>query len=252
MARESKIPETKIALVTGASRGIGRAIALELGRAGMVVVGTATTPEGAEKISTLFQEQQIQGQGMALNVCDDASVKTVLADIQQHFGPLSILVNNAGITRDNLMLRMKAEEWADVIETNLTSAFRLTKAAVRPMLKARYGRIVNITSVVGVMGGPGQTNYAAAKAGLIGFTKSLALEFASAGITVNAVAPGFIKTDMTAALDEKQHEGILSMIPMSRMGSAEEIAKSVKFLTDDAAAYITGQTLHVNGGMCMV
>ncbi len=244
--------ENKIALVTGATRGIGKAIAAELGRQGMTVIGTATSDEGSAKISAYLQENNIAGTGMKLNVCDADNVESVVTDIQETYGTVNVLVNNAGITRDNLLLRMREEQWSDVIETNLTAVYRLTKLCLRKMLKARWGRIVNITSVVGVMGNPGQANYVAAKAGLIGFTKSLAMEIAAYGITVNAVAPGFIQTDMTGELNEKQQENILNMIPMKHMGKPEDIANTVGFLVDNQAAYITGQTLHVNGGMCMV
>jgi len=252
MAKISEIPEKKIALVTGATRGIGQAIALELARAGVTVVGTATSEAGAASIQAYFAKEGLTGFGLKLNVCDEANVVQVLQEIQQQHGALSILVNNAGITRDNLLLRMKQEQWDEVLETNLTSVFRLTKLALRPMLKQRYGRVINISSVVGVTGNPGQTNYVAAKAGLMGFTKALALELASAGITVNAVAPGFIETAMTEQLDEHQQKTILDRIPMSRMGTPEDIAHAVRFLASDQAAYMTGQTLHVNGGMCMV
>jgi 3-oxoacyl-[acyl-carrier protein] reductase len=244
--------ENKVALVTGATRGIGNAIAIELGRQGMTVIGTATSDQGAEKISKHFKENNIPGVGMKLDVCNVDNVASVVKSIQESYGTINVLVNNAGITRDNLLLRMGEEQWGDVIETNLTAVYRLTKLCLRSMLKPRWGRIVNITSVVGVMGSPGQANYVAAKAGLIGFTKSLALEIAAYGITVNAVAPGFIETDMTSNLNEKQQEGILNMVPMKHMGRPANIAHAVGFLVDNQASYITGQTLHVNGGMCMV
>jgi 3-oxoacyl-[acyl-carrier protein] reductase len=241
----------EIALVTGASRGIGQAIALALGSQGATVIGTATSQKGAEAISAYLAEQGIKGQGMMLNVTDADSVAQVLAAITEAFGAPSILVNNAGITRDNLLMRMKDEEWDDIINTNLTSVFRLSKACLRAMTKARKGRIISISSVVGASGNAGQTNYAAAKAGLVGFTKSLAREVGARGITVNAVAPGFIDTDMTRALPEAQREALLSGIPLGRLGQPEEIAAAVAFLASPGAAYITGETLHVNGGMYM-
>lgn len=252
MTKSSIIPDNKIALVTGASRGIGQAIAVTLGQQGMTVVGTATSEAGAQRISDNFKSQGIKGEGICLDVCDADNVTAVLEHIQQQFGNISILVNNAGITRDNLLLRMKQEQWDEVINTNLTAVYRITKQVLRSMLKARYGRIINITSVVGVTGNPGQANYVAAKAGLIGFTKSLAQEIANYGITVNAVAPGFINTDMTGSLDEKQQAAILAMVPMKAMGEPQDIAHAVAFLAEDKAKYITGQTLHVNGGMCMI
>ena len=242
----------KVALVTGASRGIGQAIALRLGREGAVVMGTATTAEGAEKISAAFKEANIQGAGYALNVGNSEAVQTLIAQAQNDLGPVAILVNNAGIHRDNLLLRMKEEQWNEVIDINLSAIFRVTKICLKSMVKQRSGRIINITSVVGVMGNPGQVNYCAAKAGVIGFTKSLALEMAAYGITVNAVAPGFIETDMTGNLTAEQREWISGKIPMKRSGTVEDIANTVVFLASDQAAYITGQTLHVNGGMCMV
>lgn len=252
MKKIGEIPEKKIALVTGATRGIGAAIAVELGKKGMVVIGTATTTEGSDKISRYLSQQLIAGQGMVLNVCDEENIAALFSKIQEKYGTITTLVNNAGITRDNLLLRMKQEQWDEVIQTNLTSVYRLTKLAIRSMLKNRYGRVINIASVVGVLGNPGQANYVAAKAGLIGFTKAMALELAGYGITVNAVAPGFIATDMTSHLNEKQQEAILAMIPMRHMGQAEDIAHAVSYLADDRTAYTTGQTLHVNGGMCMV
>ncbi len=241
----------KIALVTGASRGIGHAIAQALGRKGAILVGTATTPEGAEKITEAFQKASIEGCGLTLNVAQPESIEATMKTIRERFGMPAILVNNAAITQDNLLLRMKDEEWDKVIETNLSSIFRLTKACLRDMLKARWGRIVNIGSVVGSSGNPGQVNYSAAKAGLIGFTKSLAQEVGSRDITVNAVAPGFIDTDMTRDLPEEQRNALLQRIPMQRLGHADDIAAAVVFLTSQAAGYITGQTLHVNGGMFM-
>ncbi|MCU0970568.1 MAG: 3-oxoacyl-ACP reductase FabG [Gammaproteobacteria bacterium] len=243
--------ENEIALVTGASRGIGAAIAQALAEQGATVVGTATTEAGAEAIGRRLAEAGLRGKGMVLNVTDPASVEQVVAGIAGELGPVSILVNNAGITRDNLLMRMKEEEWSAILETNLTSVYRLCKACLRGMTKARKGRIINIASVVGASGNAGQTNYAAAKAGMIGFTKSLAREVGSRGITVNAVAPGFIDTDMTRALDEEQRSALLASIPLGRLGSPAEIGSVVAFLASPAAAYITGETLHVNGGMYM-
>lgn len=241
----------EIALVTGASRGIGRAVALELGREGAVVVGTATTAEGAEKISVYLQEAGVSGTGLMLDVTDQQSVEQTLSAMEERHGAPSILVNNAGITRDNLLMRMKDSEWDEIINTNLTSVYRLSKAVMRPMMKARKGRIITISSVVGVAGNAGQCNYAAAKAGIFGFTKSLAREVASRGVTVNAVAPGFIDTDMTRGLPEQQKQDLLQQIPLNRLGRAEEVAAVVAFLASPGAAYITGETLHVNGGMYM-
>jgi 3-oxoacyl-[acyl-carrier protein] reductase len=241
----------KVALVTGASRGIGQAIAFELGRQGAVVIGTATSEAGAVRIGEALKEQGIQGAGLMLDVANSESVDAVLEQIQKDFGAVAILVNNAGITRDNLMLRMKDEEWFDVINTNLNSLFRLSKAVLRGMTKARWGRIINIGSVVGAMGNAGQANYAAAKAGLEGFSRALAREVGSRAITVNSVAPGFIDTDMTRELPEAQREALLTQIPLGRLGQAEEIAKVVGFLASDGAAYVTGATVPVNGGMYM-
>lgn len=243
--------EGKIALVSGASRGIGAAIADQLGQQGATVVGTATTDAGAEAISRRLSEAGIRGQGMRLDVSDDASVEAVIAAIAAAFGPVTILINNAGITRDNLLMRMKTDEWDNVINTNLNSVYRLSKACLRAMMKARTGRIINIASVVGASGNPGQTNYSAAKAGMLGFTKSLAQEVGSRGITVNAVAPGFIDTDMTRDLPDAQRTMLLGHIPLGRLGRPEEIASVVAFLASDAAAYVTGETIHVNGGMYM-
>ncbi len=239
----------QVALVTGASRGIGRAIAESLAAQGAFVIGTATSASGADAISAYLGDQ---GAGMVLNVADAESVNQVISDIQKTHGGIDILVNNAGITKDNLLMRMKDEEWNDVMSTNLTSVFRTSKAVMRGMMKKRHGRIINIGSVVGTTGNPGQTNYCAAKAGLIGFTKSLAKEIAARGVTVNAVAPGFIDTDMTQALTDEQKESIFSGIPAARLGKPEEIAAAVVFLASPAAAYITGETIHVNGGMSMV
>lgn len=241
----------KIALVTGATRGIGQAIALELGRQGAIVIGTATSAAGAESIAEYLKANGIEGAGLVLDVANDESVASTLEHIQQHLGQPTILVNNAGITRDNLMLRMKDDEWHDVINTNLTSIYRLSKAVLRGMTKARWGRIINISSVVGSMGNVGQANYAAAKAGVEGFTRAMAREVGSRNITVNAVAPGFIDTDMTRELPEAQRQALLTQIPLGRLGQAEEIASVVAFLAGDGGAYVTGATLPVNGGMYM-
>jgi len=240
--------EGKVALVTGASRGIGKAIATQLKELGAVVIGTATSEHGAEKIS----EYLGQGNGLVLNVTNDDSIKALFETIKDNHGVVDILVNNAGITRDNLIMRMKDDEWNDIIETNLSSVFKISKTVLRPMMKKRVGRIINIGSVVGSMGNAGQVNYATAKAGLLGFTKSLAREVASRGITVNTVAPGFIDTDMTQTLTDEQKEGIFSQVPANRLGKPEEIANTVAFLASDSAAYITGETIHVNGGMYMI
>lgn len=243
--------EKEVALVTGASRGIGQAIALSLGRKSATVIGTATSEKGAESISNYLKENDIKGQGMVLNVTDQGSINQLLESMKKNYAMPSILVNNAGITRDNLMMRMKDEEWDDIIQTNLTSIFKLSKACLRAMMKARSGRIISIASVVGLTGNPGQANYAAAKAGIFGFTKSLAREVGSRGITVNAVAPGFIDTDMTRALPDETRSALLNQIPLNRLGQAEEIAAAVAFLASDAASYITGETINVNGGMYM-
>ena len=241
----------QIALVTGASRGIGKAIALMLGARGATVVGTATTEAGARSITDYFLAARLGGKGAQLDVRLESNIESVMADIEKTHGAVSILVNNAGITQDNLAMRMKDAEWDAVIDTNLKSVFRLCKSVLRGMLKARSGRIVNITSVVGSSGNPGQINYAAAKAGVAGLTRSLAQEIASRGVTVNCVAPGFIDTDMTRALTEAQRANVLQHIPMGRLGSPEEVAAVVAFLVSPQAAYITGTTLHVNGGMYM-
>jgi 3-oxoacyl-[acyl-carrier protein] reductase len=241
----------QVALVTGATRGIGQAIALELGRQGAVVAGTATSEAGAQAIGAYLLAAGIKGAGFAMNVNDAAQVEATLAAVQKQCGDIAILVNNAGITRDNLLLRMKDEEWDDIMSTNLKSVYRLSKLVLRPMMKARQGRIINITSVVGVMGNAGQTNYAAAKAGMIGFSKSLAREIGSRNITVNCVAPGFIDTDMTRDLDATQRAALVGQIPLARLGAVDDIAGAVAFLAGPAAAYITGATLHVNGGMLM-
>ncbi|OOF15813.1 MULTISPECIES: 3-oxoacyl-ACP reductase FabG [Salinivibrio] len=239
----------KVALVTGASRGIGRATAELLAERGATVIGTATSEKGAAAISDYLGEK---GKGLALNVTSPESVAEVLDTIKKEFGDVDILVNNAGITRDNLLMRMKDDEWQDIMDTNLTSIFRLSKAVLRAMMKKRCGRIINIGSVVGVMGNAGQANYAAAKAGVIGFTKSMAREVAARGITVNTVAPGFIETDMTKALNDDQRSATLAQVPAGRLGDPREIAATVAFLASDDAAYITGETLHVNGGMYMI
>ncbi|MBE2894774.1 3-oxoacyl-ACP reductase FabG [Spirabiliibacterium falconis] len=238
----------KIALVTGASRGIGKAIAQEFAALGCTVIGTATSESGAQAISNYLGES---GRGMVLNVTDTTSIETLLAEVKSAVGDIDILVNNAGITRDNLMMRMKDDEWNEIITTNLNSIFHLSKAVLRPMMKKRFGRIINIGSVVGSMGNPGQANYCAAKAGVIGFSKSLAHEVASRGITVNVIAPGFIATDMTDALTDEQKQGILANVPAARLGEPQEIAKAAAFLASDDAGYITGTTLHVNGGLYM-
>lgn len=243
--------ENEVALVTGASRGIGKAIALELGKLGAAVIGTATSSKGANDISDYMKAAGIKGKGAVLDVTDNNSVDAVMKEIAEGWGEPTILVNNAGITRDNLLMRMKEEEWDAIMETNLKSLYRMTKACLRPMMKARKGRIISISSVVGATGNPGQSNYAAAKAGVVGFSKALAREVGSRGITVNVVAPGFIDTDMTRALPEEQRQALLSQIPLGRLGHAEEIAHAVAFLASAAAEYMTGQTLHVNGGMHM-
>lgn len=242
----------QIALITGASRGIGAAIALALGEQGATVIGTATSDSGAVSISEAFSAAKIKGEGIALNVNDTAQIELALKTIGEKYGDVSILVNNAGITRDTLLMRMKEEDWDAVISTNLTSVFRMSQAVLRPMMKARTGRIISISSVVGHMGNAGQTNYAAAKAGMTGFTKSLAAEVGSRGITVNCVAPGFIDTDMTAELSEDITNKMLARIPVGRLGNVKEIAATVAFLASPSAAYITGETIHVNGGMLMV
>lgn len=241
----------KTALVTGATRGIGKAIALSLGEQGATVIGTATSENGAATISAFLQEAGINGKGVVLNVTDADAIEAVVSSIESEFDAPDILVNNAGITRDNLLMRMKDEEWDDIINTNLTPIFKLSKRCLRAMTKARWGRIINITSVVGVMGNAGQSNYAAAKAGVIGFSKSLAREVGTRGITVNSIAPGFIDTDMTKDLPEAHKTALLENVPLKRLGEAEEIAAAVSFLASPLAGYITGETLHVNGGMYM-
>lgn len=243
--------DEEIVLVTGASRGIGRAIALELGARGATVVGTATSDQGARDISGELSRNAIRGSGMFLNVTRTDSIAAFIKNLHEDIGDPTVLVNNAGITRDNLLMRMKDEEWDAVMQTNLTAVFHMSKACLRAMMKAKHGRIITITSVVGVTGNPGQANYAATKAGVIGFTKSLAREVGSRGITVNAVAPGFVDTDMTRALSDPQREKLLEQIPLGRLGDVKDIAFAVAFLASREAAYITGETLHVNGGMHM-
>ena len=242
---------SQICLVTGASRGIGKAIALELATQGHTVIGTGTSPASAENVTTDLGAARAQGRGAVLDVNDLQQIESVINEITDEFGPISVLVNNAGVTEDSLLMRMKPSQWEKTLNTNLAAVFALTKLCLKGMTKARYGRIINLSSVVGATGNAGQTNYAASKAGLIGFTKSLALEIASRGITVNAVAPGFIDTDMTSALAEEQRSKLLEAIPLARLGRAEDISKAVAFLVSDDASYITGQVLHVNGGMHM-
>lgn len=241
----------KVALVTGASRGIGRSIALTLGAAGATVIGTATTESGAQNISAYLSEAGVSGAGFALNVTDADQVVSVVKDITEQYGAPLILVNNAGITRDNIMLRMKEDEWSSVVDTNLNAVYRVVKACLRGMTKARWGRIINISSVVGSMGNAGQANYAATKAGVEGFSRSMASELGSRSVTVNSVAPGFIDTDMTSGLPDQQKEALLTQIPLARLGQPEEIAAVVGFLAGESGSYITGETIHVNGGMYM-
>ena len=243
--------DDKVALVTGASRGIGNAIALELGSHGATVVGTSTSASGAERIAGALKAQSVKGAGVVMNVNDEASVESAMEDVQQRFGDVAILVNNAGVTRDNLLLRMKDEEWDEIMATDLKSVYRLSKSVLRPMIKVRYGRIINITSVIGLTGNAGQTNYAAAKAGIIGFSKSLAREVGSRNITVNCIAPGFIDTDMTRALPPEVAGALVKQIPLGRLGEPRDVAAAALFLASPGAAYITGCTLHVNGGMYM-
>ena len=242
----------KLVLVTGASRGIGKAIALTLGRAGATVIGTATTESGSDNISKIFADNKVSGKGIKLNVTDNEQIASLIKSVNEDFGSIDILINNAGITRDNILLRMKEDEWEDIINTNLSSLYKMSKSVLRGMIKKRSGRVISITSVVGAMGNAGQSNYAAAKAGMIGFTKSLAREVGVRGITVNAVAPGFIETDMTSNLPDEQKEALASQIPMGRLGTPDEVANAVLFLAGDSGSYITGQTLHVNGGMYTV
>ncbi|MBI4190714.1 MAG: 3-oxoacyl-ACP reductase FabG [Betaproteobacteria bacterium] len=241
----------QVALVTGASRGIGRAIALELGKQGAKVAGTSTSEAGAAQIRAALHGADIKGLGLVLDVNHAAQCEAIIGTVQSALGEIAILVNNAGITRDNLLLRMKEEEWDDILSTDLKSVYRLSKLVIRSMIKARSGRIINITSVIGVMGNAGQTNYAAAKAGMIGFSKSLAREIGSRSITVNCVAPGFIETDMTRELDVNQIGALIGQIPLGRLGTAEDVAGAVAFLASPTASYITGATLHVNGGLLM-
>jgi 3-oxoacyl-[acyl-carrier protein] reductase len=243
--------QNSVAVVTGASRGIGRAIALELGRQGAIVIGTATAESGSQAIDHYLRDAGINGFGTVLNVNDAAQIESVIKTTNDKFGDIAILVNNAGITRDNLLARMKDEEWDDIIETDLKSVFRLSRAVLRQMMRMRYGRIINISSIVGTTGNLGQSNYAAAKAGIFGFSKSLAREVASRNITVNCVAPGFIETDMTRSLTEKQRQVLLQQVPLGRLGAPEEVASVVAFVASPAASYITGSTFHVNGGMYM-
>jgi len=242
----------KLVLVTGASRGIGQAIALTLGKAGATIIGTATSDEGAANISKMFTKNNILGKGMRLNVTNNEQITNLLKNITEDYGSVDILINNAGITRDNILVRMKEDEWDDIINTNLSSVYKMSKAVLRGMIKKRSGRIISITSVVGSMGNAGQSNYAAAKAGIMGFTKSLAREVGVRGITVNAIAPGFIDTDMTNSLPEVQKAALASQIPMGRLGKVNEIAQVVLFLASDSSSYITAQTIHVNGGMYTV
>lgn len=243
--------EGEVAFVTGATRGIGHAILAALGNAGATVIGTATTAAGAASIDQTIAESQLKGCGMVLDVRDNARIEMVIGDIQTRFGPVSILINNAGVTRDNLLARMKDEEWQEILDTNLTSVFRLSRAVLRGMMKARKGRIINIASVVGFMGNPGQTNYVAAKAGMVGFSKALAREVGSRNITVNCVAPGFIATDMTKGLSDDQVKKLIESVPLGRLGQVSDIAEAVLFLASPGAGYITGNTIHVNGGMYM-
>ncbi|MDC9715060.1 MAG: 3-oxoacyl-ACP reductase FabG [Gammaproteobacteria bacterium] len=242
----------KIVLITGASRGIGQAIALTLGAAGATVIGTATSDKGASAISATLKDNSVAGTGMTLNVTNNDQIAEVIKSIVDTYGTVDILVNNAGITRDNLLMRMKEDEWDDIMNTNLASVYKMSKAVLRAMMKKKAGRIISIASVVGAMGNAGQTNYAAAKAGIMGFTKSLACEVGTRGITVNAVAPGFIETDMTSALPKEQKETLAKQIPMGRLGTVDEIANAVLFLAGDGSNYITAQTLHINGGMYTV
>ena len=248
----TQIFKDKVVLLTGASRGIGAGIALELGKQGAILYGTATSEKGASSITQKFKSNDINGQGLVLNVNNNISIQSTIDHINEESGGINILVNNAGITKDTLLMRMKDDDWDDVINTNLKSVYKLSQLVIKTMMKERYGRIINISSVVGHMGNAGQTNYAATKAGIIGFTKSLAQEVGSRGITVNCVAPGFIDTDMTKELSEDQREGLLTHIPLSKLGQPSDIAHAVAFLASDHASYITGETIHVNGGMLMV
>ena len=243
--------DKKVILVTGASRGIGKGIAVELGKHGSQVIGTATSEQGANNITEYMKQEGIDGQGMVLDVRSSDSIDQCISAINEKFGTIDILVNNAGITRDTLLMRMKLEQWEEVYETNLRSVFLLSKACLRGMMKSRSGRIINISSVVGTTGNPGQANYATTKAGMAGFTKSLAREVANRGVTVNCVAPGFIRTDMTDELTDEQKQQVLAGVPMGKLGEVEDIAKAVKYLASDDSAYVTGQTLHINGGLHM-
>lgn len=246
-----QIMKDKVVLVTGASRGIGQGIALRFAKAGGTVIGTATSDEGAAKITERFQQENLSGIGVKLNVTTPGDIESVITNIKSQFGPVNILINNAAVTKDNLFLRMKEEDWLNVIETDLNAIFRLSKACIRDMLKAHWGRIITIGSVVGTIGNPGQANYCAAKAGVIGLSKSLAIEVGSRNITVNVISPGYIATDMTNVLTEEQKKSIYERIPMQKVGSVDDIAAATLFLSSDCAGYITGQTLHVNGGMYM-
>jgi 3-oxoacyl-[acyl-carrier protein] reductase len=243
--------QNEIALVTGASRGIGRAIALEMGKQGASVIGTSTSDPGADGVTFALTQAGINGTGAVLDVTEAGSINRVVQHTENTFGPITILVNNAGITRDNLLLKMKEEEWDVILETNLSSVFRVTKACIRGMTRARKGRIINVSSIVGVTGNPGQTNYAASKAGLIGFTKSLASEVASRGVTVNSIAPGFINTDLTASLTKNRRDELAAAIPAGRLGTGKDVAALAAFLASPEASYITGQVIHVNGGLYM-
>lgn len=241
----------KVAFISGATRGIGQAISLTLGQMGATVIGSATTPDGAARISSFLEQNSLKGYGVCLNVTDKEAIQATVKTVADDVGPIQILVNNAGITRDNLLMRMKDEEWDDILATNLSGVYHLTKACLRGMLKAKWGRIISISSVIGVTGNPGQANYAAAKAGVIAFSKSLAKEISSRNITVNVVAPGYIETDMTQSMADEQIKQLLQHIPMARVGRPEEIANGVGFLASEQASYITGETLHINGGMLM-
>ena len=249
MKKDQKI--NKIALVTGASRGIGAAIALDLAKNNMFVIGTATSDNGVKKIEESFKASQQRGVGLVLNVKDNKSIETLISNIEENYGDLAILINNAGVTRDNLLMKMKEEDWDEVINTNLKSIFKLSQSLIRKMIKNRYGRIINISSVVGYSGNAGQANYAASKSGISGFTKSLAQEVGSRGVTVNCIAPGFIDTEMTQSLPDDHKNQLLSKIPLGKLGTPEDIANAVSFLVSDKANYITGETIHINGGMLM-
>ena len=249
MKKDQKI--NKIALVTGASRGIGAAIALDLAKNNMFVIGTATSDNGVKKIEESFKASQQRGVGLVLNVKDNKSIETLISNIEENYGDIAILINNAGVTRDNLLMKMKEEDWDEVINTNLKSIFKLSQSLIRKMIKNRYGRIINISSVVGYAGNAGQANYAASKSGISGFTKSLAQEVGSRGVTVNCIAPGFIDTEMTQSLPDDHKNQLLSKIPLGKLGTPEDIANAVSFLVSDKANYITGETIHINGGMLM-